>query len=45
MLESTSRDELRRLLGFMATAADNEAFRLHKQVIKRCLNHRVRSID
>lgn len=34
LLESTSRDELRRLLGFMAAAADNEAFRLHKQVNK-----------
>lgn len=32
LLESTNRDESRRLLGFMAAAADNEAFRLHKQV-------------
>ncbi|XP_056116406.1 DEP domain-containing protein 4 [Rhinichthys klamathensis goyatoka] len=37
MLESTSRDELRRLLGFMAAAADNEAFRLHKQIENRAL--------
>ncbi|XP_016427355.1 DEP domain-containing protein 4 [Sinocyclocheilus rhinocerous] len=37
LLESTSRDELRRLLGFMATAADNEAFRLHKQIENRAL--------
>lgn len=47
LLESTSRDELRRLLGFMAAAADNEAFRLHKQVIKSsvCINNRRRLID
>ncbi len=39
LLESTSRDELRRLLGFMTAAADNEAFRLHKQVNEssRCI--------
>lgn len=37
LLESTSRDELRRLLGFMAAAADNEAFRLHKQIENRAL--------
>ncbi|XP_003198330.2 DEP domain-containing protein 4 [Danio rerio] len=37
LLESTSRDELRRLLGFMAAAANNEAFRLHKQIENRAL--------
>ncbi|XP_051547241.1 DEP domain-containing protein 4 [Myxocyprinus asiaticus] len=37
LLESTCRDELRRLLGFMAAAADNEAFRLHKQIENRSL--------
>ncbi|KAK2892615.1 hypothetical protein Q8A67_012603 [Cirrhinus molitorella] len=37
LLESTSRDKLRRLLGFMAAAADNEAFRLHKQIENRAL--------
>ncbi|XP_051977097.1 DEP domain-containing protein 4 [Xyrauchen texanus] len=37
LLESPCRDELRRLLGFMAAAADNEAFRLHKQIENRSL--------
>ncbi|XP_043092666.1 DEP domain-containing protein 4 [Puntigrus tetrazona] len=37
LLESTSRDELRRLLAFMAAAADKEAFRLHKQLENRAL--------
>ncbi|KAI7792013.1 DEP domain-containing protein 4 isoform X1 [Triplophysa rosa] len=41
LVEPTSRDELRRLLGFMAAAADNEAFRLHKQIENRALVSRM----
>ncbi len=43
LLESTNRDELRRLLGFMAAAADNEAFRPHKQVNESsmCINKHI----
>ncbi|KAA0721154.1 DEP domain-containing protein 7 [Triplophysa tibetana] len=37
LVEPTSRDELRRLLGFMAAATDSEAFRLHKQIENRVL--------
>nr|XP_055045940.1 DEP domain-containing protein 4 [Misgurnus anguillicaudatus] len=37
LLEPTSRDELRRLLGFMAAAADNKGFKLHKQTENRAL--------
>ncbi|XP_052431875.1 DEP domain-containing protein 4 [Carassius gibelio] len=37
LLESTDRDQLRRLMGFLAAAADNEAFRLHKQIENRAL--------
>lgn len=37
LLEMSVRDELRRLLTFMATAAHPDAFRLQKQVIHLCL--------
>ncbi|KAI4874659.1 hypothetical protein NFI96_031156 [Prochilodus magdalenae] len=34
LLDASSRDELRRLLTFMAEAADSKAFKLHKQQIE-----------
>ncbi|TRY58406.1 hypothetical protein DNTS_018489 [Danionella cerebrum] len=37
LLESTSRDELCRLLGFMAAIAHDQAFRLQKQIGNRAL--------
>ncbi|XP_030629357.1 DEP domain-containing protein 4 [Chanos chanos] len=40
LLESSSRDELRRLLGFMAVAANPEAYRLLKQTENRVLVNR-----
>uniref|UniRef100_A0A4W4ESJ2 DEP domain-containing protein n=1 Tax=Electrophorus electricus TaxID=8005 RepID=A0A4W4ESJ2_ELEEL len=37
LLDARSRDELRRLLAFMAEAADTKTFRLHKQTENRAL--------
>ncbi|XP_076860823.1 DEP domain-containing protein 4 [Brachyhypopomus gauderio] len=41
LLDARSRDELRRLLAFMAEAADAKAFRLHKQAENRALVSRM----
>ncbi|XP_036433210.1 DEP domain-containing protein 4 isoform X2 [Colossoma macropomum] len=41
LLDTSSRDELRRLLTFMAEAADSKAFKLHKQIENRALVNRM----
>ncbi|XP_072529630.1 DEP domain-containing protein 4 [Salminus brasiliensis] len=37
LLDASSRNELRRLLAFMAEAADSKAFKLHKQIENKAL--------
>ncbi|XP_007235025.3 DEP domain-containing protein 4 [Astyanax mexicanus] len=41
LLDASSRDELRRLLAFMAEAGDSKAFKLHKQIENRALVSRM----